>query len=124
MPTLPANLPEETIELYRGYLADKVLTKSEIQEQVTTYLKLVEKNTSGDEFIDLSTARSIAEGLLTLLQGDHDEHLEHIQAAAIYFIRDDDAEPDFESILGFEDDAQVFNAVCHHLGRPELEIVL
>jgi uncharacterized membrane protein YkvA (DUF1232 family) len=42
-----------------------------------------------------------------------------VQAAVFYFIESDDAQPDLTSNEGYLDDAEVFNAVCRHIGMKE-----
>ena len=36
-----------------------------------------------------------------------------------YFLREDDGDADLDSVLGFDDDAEVMNAVVTHLGHGE-----
>ena len=45
-----------------------------------------------------------------------------IVGAARYFVADDDAEPDTQSILGLDDDLAVFNHVATQIGEPDLRI--
>ena len=40
-----------------------------------------------------------------------------IQAAVRYFVLEDDAESDLNSVIGLDDDAEVVNAVLRHLGH-------
>lgn len=78
------------------------------------------------EFFDLGLAERIAASLSTLiaeLDGDPSEHQRiGTQLAVLYFITVADGEPDFESILGFEDDARVLNAILEGLGRHGLKV--
>ncbi|MEQ9498738.1 MAG: hypothetical protein RIT81_17805 [Deltaproteobacteria bacterium] len=79
---------------------------------------------SGD-LIDRPLARLIADGLLRLLGADLDEDQRRaVQLACDYFISDEDAESDLTSPLGFEDDAEVFNAVAAVLGFDDAVIPL
>ncbi len=48
------------------------------------------------------------------------EHLHLAQVAVRYLVMDDDGDSDTESPFGFDDDVEVFNAVCAALGRTEL----
>ena len=77
-----------------------------------------------DQHLDVATSSDLGRGLLRLLRDCSDEDLSHAQAATYYFVESDDAEPDLSSARGFEDDACVFNAVCRHLGLPELQVDL
>ncbi len=77
--------------------------------------------------IDLSLARKICDGCLTLLAGfDRRTRTERrsIQAACAYFIDEDDAIHDTLSVVGLEDDAEVLNYVATLLGRRDLVIDL
>jgi len=47
-----------------------------------------------------------------------------LHAACRYYVLADDNEQDFESMLGYDDDAIVINAVAKLLGRPECAITL
>lgn len=92
-------------------------------DQVNEYLKTLQEEADASEVVDVTMAKNIGAGLLDLIKNAHEEGLAHVQAATIYFIRSEDVTPDMETIAGFDDDAQVFNAVCAHLGRRELEVV-
>jgi uncharacterized membrane protein YkvA (DUF1232 family) len=45
-----------------------------------------------------------------------DDEREIARLAVAYFVSTDDAEDDFSSPVGFDDDLQVIRAACHHLG--------
>lgn len=76
----------------------------------------------GEESKAWQTARRVGVGLLLLLEGCAPEQLPLVQAAAFYFASDEDAVPDVQGEDGFDDDAEVFNAVCHAVGRPYLVV--
>jgi uncharacterized membrane protein YkvA (DUF1232 family) len=58
--------------------------------------------------------------LLTTLKDDTpEERRAAIQAAVRYFVIEDDADSDLDSILGLDDDAEVLNAVLKHLGHDD-----
>ena len=50
------------------------------------------------------------------------ENLTIFKAAILYFIIEDDDENDFDSPIGFEDDATVINTFLEHIGRDDLLI--
>ena len=54
------------------------------------------------------------------VQGQSRKDLSLVQLAIDYLILEDDAESDADSALGFDDDAQVFNAIARLLGRSNL----
>jgi len=45
-----------------------------------------------------------------------------IQVACRYFVETEDREGDLASVFGFDDDAEVLNAVAVKLGRPDLVV--
>jgi len=50
------------------------------------------------------------------------EHLRLAQVAVRYLVMDEDADSDTDSPFGFDDDVEVYNAVCGHLGHADLLI--
>ncbi len=122
MPDLPVNLPEGTQEVFAKYLSASPAPREMLSNQIAAYLESVSHASGENEFLDLATARKLGRGLNHLLRDCSDVQLPYVQAATSYFINSDDANPDLESMLGFDDDAEVFNAVCHHLGRADLEV--
>jgi uncharacterized membrane protein YkvA (DUF1232 family) len=78
-----------------------------------------------NEFLDIALAEKIAAAVTTLL-AEYEQHPPEHQAlivgAARYFIAEDDLEPDTGSILGFDDDARLLNAVLDAVDRPELKV--
>jgi hypothetical protein len=123
MSKLPADLPQEFEPLYTRYLEQPTFSREQLKTSVESYLQTLERLAGENEHVDLTLARSIGSGLLDLLANVSDDHLDHVHAAAGYFTSNEDVLADLESIAGFDDDAQVFNAVCAHLGRKDLEVV-
>lgn len=119
----PINLSDETREKYARHLQELPLLRPELKERVNSRLQTVLETAGDDDSVDLTLAKGIAAGLLTLIETAEDAHLPHVQAGVAYFSSVDDVTPDLESIAGFDDDAEVFNAICEHLGRGELEVV-
>lgn len=124
MQELPADLPEETRQTYLGFLKAHPLTRELLIAKVRKYLDTICDASDDDQHLDIATSSDLGRGLLRLLRDCPDEGLRHAQAAAYYFVESDDAEPDLSSARGFEDDACVFNAVCRHLGMPQLQVEL
>lgn len=122
MNTLPASLPEETKELYSKSLSQPLKTRSDLSDMVQSQLSSL-KAKDQDGVADLTLAEEIAAGLLKLIAESSDADLAHVQAACSYFTSDEDVLSDLDSIAGLDDDAQVYNAVCAHLNRSDLEVV-
>jgi len=124
MDSISADLPQETRPAYERYLNIPVATRAVLTNKVNDYLVTVLNASGENEFLDYPTAQRISLSLIKLLELCPEEHLPHVQAAVLYFVNSDDASPDLESILGFDDDADVVNAVCRFLGRPDLAVAL
>ena len=98
-----------------------------LQAAITEHLHAVRQARQRNEFLDLSAAEALAQGLNALIDLYSDcapAQQALIVGAARYFVRRDDAEGDLVSVLGFEDDATVFNYVAGAIGRPELKVAL
>jgi hypothetical protein len=119
---LPATLPTGTAEVYRSYLRRASLTRELLTAKVKRYLDVISQARGQSSGLDVGTAASLGGALLRLLRECDDAHLPHVQAAVLYFIESDDAEPDLTSDQGFLDDAEVYNAVCVHIGMADHSI--
>lgn len=115
-------LPTEAEEIYQGFLSRPLATVSMLHTMVEQYLEIVLPYLTDLDSHASRTARQVGGGLLTLLEDCPEEQLRHVQAAALYFASYEDAQPDIESDDGFDDDAEVFNAVCDLVGRDELKV--
>ncbi len=117
----PDGIPKEAADLWQQLLAQELVDWGTLRRQVQQYRDRIEEKAKEREFLDLPTATAITDVLLRLLDSadettpDDDRQL--IQAAVSYFITEHDAEGDFESITGFDDDAEVVNAVLRQLGH-------
>jgi uncharacterized membrane protein YkvA (DUF1232 family) len=98
-----------------------------LQATIAEHLHAVRQARQRNEFLDLAAAEAIAAGLQVLLEaypGCPPAHQALIVGAVRYFAHSDDAEGDLISVLGFDDDAVVFNYVAGAVGRPELKVAL
>jgi hypothetical protein len=123
---LLATSPTEISRLLRGYLAEELLSLDDLRNQITAYLEDLAHRSLEHEFIDLELATKIGQGFIELVNGVNigisSEHRRLIQAAAKYFVTEEDADPDTASPIGFDDDTLVFNLVAKELGRDDLVI--
>ena len=119
---LPPNIDSVFRENCKEYETDQIVN---LKEEVKTHLLKMEHALSRNEFLDINTARKIARILAVLLK-DYDQFPTELKAlvvgATIYFIQDQDIEPDTSSILGLDDDVQVINYVLDKIGRSELKV--
>lgn len=123
MTVLPADLPEETVELYSKALQQPPLTRDTLKDMVENQLSQLKAAAQDNEEADLTLAEEVASGLLKLIHEIPESELSYVQAACAYFTSNEDVLADLDSIEGFDDDARVFNAVCNHLNRKDLEVV-
>ena len=119
---MPSHLPPETEEIYQRLLRRPLATPEMLRKMVQHYLSVISSVLTDHESHAWSTADSVGNGLLELLETCPLYQLPHVQAAVLYFVSSEDAVPDVESEEGFDDDAQVFNAVIGLLERPDLKI--
>ena len=69
---------------------------------------------------DQELGAKLVAGCKSLLTLDLPADQQHwVQIAVLYFVLDDDGDDDLASPFGFDDDAEVFNAVCKAIGHPE-----
>ncbi len=96
--------------------------RDQLTARVAAYLSHIERAAAESESLDLPAARGLGNAILELIKLCPEEHSSHLQAVVAYFLHSDDAEPDFDSPDGFDDDIGVYNAVCEHVGLPELRL--
>ena len=113
---IPADLPPSTQEVYRSYLDRASLTRELLKGKVKRYIETISQARGASAELDIGTAGELGASLLRLLRECKDSDLSHVQAAVYYFVESEDAKPDLDSNQGFLDDAQVYNAVCRHIG--------
>ena len=120
--SLPETVGAQAIDLCRR----RLLTKNELVALIADYADQIEQVAHTREDLDVNLADCIAKRCLTLL----DEHWENeseqnrhlIQTACFYFVESDDDDDDFESVFGFDDDAELLNLILLHLEREDLFI--
>ena len=124
MPDTLDSLPSETKEIFQRFLRRPLATRGMLTRMTQEYLKVVGRVLTEKESHPWNTARRVGDGLLSLLRDCSAEELPYVQAATLYFASSEDAQPDVESEDGFDDDAEVFNAVCQMLERSDLIVPL
>lgn len=122
MSELPQALPAEAISVYQKYFELPLADRSVLKNKVHLHLEKLIQAALENEYFDITLARALGEGLDALLEQVTDEQLPHAQAAVVYFVESEDATPDLDSITGFDDDTEVFNAVCEHLGLSDIKV--
>ena len=121
-------LPESVRGLFRGFVdSADVLSVSELRAQIRSHHQQFRNAARSNGLLPLDIADALVGGLEDLLDlhaGLDDRGQRLVIGAARYFISDQDARPDLESVLGLDDDLVVYNWVVAQISRPELSIDL
>ena len=116
--------PEAARSLFVRLYGQPTVSRKVIAQRIDLQLEKIRKAAGDNVLIDLKVCERVAESLKALLEhGDAHTPREHkllIQAAARYFLMEEDAQDDLSSFVGFDDDAGVVNAVARYLGRTDL----
>jgi hypothetical protein len=120
-----AGIPSEAVDLFDRLRAEAELPLEKLREDLRDHVARISAAAAGNEFLDLRLANALANTANALLdeaehRGDHERRL--VQAAVRYFLLDEDAEHDLESVCGLDDDAAVCNAVATAVGRDDLKV--
>ena len=120
-------LPDRTSEAFERVVPDNAASSSELLiGLIRSHLSVVAEAASG-ELVDTHLARVIADRLLKMLESwdqYSDAYRQLAHATVTYFVMNDDADCDLSSPTGFDDDAQIANALFTYLGRVDLLIDL
>ena len=120
--SLPESIGAQAIELCKCPLR----SKNEIIQLIADYADKIEQVAHTREDIDVNLADCISRRCLILLnehwEVESEQNRQLIQAACCYFVESDDDDDDFESVFGFDDDAELLNLILEHFERDELLI--
>lgn len=122
---LQRHLSAETQRAVSDLLGAPPASPSEQRRRIRAHLEETLRAAGSNEFIDTSLAEQIAAQFETLLEAwdtYSPEQRSILDAAIAYYALSDDAEDDHDSVLGFEDDAEVLNACVEYLERRELRV--
>lgn len=118
-------VPASSRDVVEECLSEQLRSRDELRREVRDYLERVAEERDRFEFLNMGLAEAIAERYLELLdevEGESAEIRRIVQAGLLYFVEPRDADDDFSSIIGFDDDRDVFNAIAEVLGRDELAV--
>jgi len=116
-------LDADVADLVRGYIAEPLASADILEDGVTLYFKELESLAAEGAVIDLDFARTLAnrcESLLADVDDMPEEHRRLVQAATRYFCVAEDTDGDVESLIGFDDDSAVIDAVARAIGRSDV----
>lgn len=120
LPQLSSEIRRILDELHTEALVPLTVLSSELEQ----YARQLDTHARQSEFFDLDTAKFTAQlcrNLLRALPQPPDERQHRLTQLAInYFVLEEDAEDDNESLIGFDDDLQVVVAVIEELGFNHL----
>jgi len=122
------NLPKDSADFFQRLLAEPTLDAGDLWMMVRGHLVALREAEEAEELLDGRLGKALAEASEQLLYRFSDEDSEDarllIQAAIRYFVLNEDAEGDMDSLVGFDDDAQVFNVVVETLGHEDLAVTV
>lgn len=115
-------LDPATLAVVAELLDEPAVPARTLLSDVAAYLARLEVDKDFEDDLDIETARDVADRCTRLLQSTDDsaepERWKLVQAAALYFVLEDDAHGDIRSPSGFDDDRAVVEAVEVLLGPP------
>ncbi len=94
-------------------------SRGDLENLVRAHLQRAEEAAAKDPFVDCDRARSVAGTCIALLDALptlSDASAAWVRAACLYFADPDDEEDDFDSVIGFDDDAEVVAHVAARVG--------
>jgi len=117
--------PEGTREHLGVLFEEPLLEPSALRTQVDTHLRLLREAFMTNPDIAHDLATQLTESCLGLLwmsrEGTDEETRRLVQVATHYFTLSEDRDGDF-SKGGLNDDREVINVICRHLGRDDLVV--
>lgn len=122
---------DEYAPMVAGLMKEKLFATSELRAQIDACVAKVRRAAKKDDLLDVELVESLAQGCRDLLDevdanpaGDkYDRFRLLTQVATRYFILEEDSDGDLDSVLGFDDDASVFNAIVRALDRASLKVL-
>lgn len=103
------------------------LSQAELTQRIHAHLAAATERAQSSPLVDLHTATAIHAACAQLLDQWPQltqEQRQWTQAACLYFADPDEAqgEPDFDSIVGFDDDLDALNLCLERIGRPTVHL--
>ena len=118
-----SNLGQDIQRIVEQLSQEELTSPQVLADELETYVQDI-RNTSRSEFFDLQTANRVTvlcRRLLDALPADPPERQHRLTQLAIrYFVLEEDAEDDNDSLIGFDDDLQVAITVIEELGLHDL----
>jgi len=120
-------VPSDAQSLWAGLVTAELIPVHQLFSDVHAYQTMLAKRGQWrDDDVDPALAQALCDASIRLLGTLTDDSPEStrrlIQGAVRYFVLEDDADGDLDSILGLDDDTQVMNAVMDKLGRADWRV--
>lgn len=121
---MPSELSEELMSTIERLVGEPFMDLDTLRGQVKVHMAKAEQVMKDKVFFDASLAQRLGLACLAMLDitGLDEAARKLVQAAAVYYVEDDDEDGDFSSIVGFEDDAHVLNYVAKKIGHTALAV--
>jgi hypothetical protein len=120
LPGIPSDAQPLWAQLVTAELAPVHKLFSEVRAYQTM---LAQRSQWSEDEVDPALAQALCGASNKLLGSLNERSPEStrrlVQGAVRYFVLEDDADSDLDSILGLDDDALVMNAVMNKLGHPD-----
>lgn len=118
-----AGIPKLARPVFERLLTEPLRDPEDLRREVALYVSMLTSAADDDPSVEDQLGRDIArtcDGLLMAITEATPEHARRqIQAAARYFVTEEDGDSDL-AIGGLDEDVAVANAVALHLGRSDL----
>jgi len=119
-------LPLKVRPLVEALMREPLVPPDELRRELKSHEQQVDRAAATRGDLDVNLAECIGTSCLVLLNtlgpDTPEESRRLIQVACRYFVETEDREGDLASVFGFDDDAEVLNAVAVKLGRPDLVV--
>ncbi|MEM7157578.1 MAG: hypothetical protein AAF799_32360 [Myxococcota bacterium] len=120
-------IPPESRASFKTHHDAPLVTADALRAELGAYARDLTKRTDDNELVDAGLGRALTRactGLIDRTESADESTRRLVQGAVRYFIDEDDAEPDRDSLWGLDDDVAVCNAVARHLGHEDLIVNL
>jgi hypothetical protein len=125
LPVLPRKLRATFAENLERRAGVSVAERDALAASLAKHLVAIRAATRRNEFVDVELGERVARSCAALLELWENLSVEGralVAACVDYFAQQQDADDDFASPIGFEDDAAVVSAVARALARPDLVV--
>ncbi len=122
-------VPRHLAEQLQSVMRETVLPVGALRTEVTRYRVAIQRASEGDVWPELDAELGLACGaaclaLLDAIPEPSPDQLVWLHLACRYYVLSDDDEHDWDSLVGFDDDALVINGAARLLEVPNAVIPL